>query len=74
MYYLAMVGAAFALALVTNTADATMLGGAKAVNDTAVETGIIEQVHGCHRRCVRGPRGRLHRHVGPFCRRVACPE
>ena len=36
-----------------------MLGGAKAVNDTAVETGIVEQVHGCHRRCVRGPRGRL---------------
>jgi hypothetical protein len=33
--------------------------------------GIVHEVHGCHSACALGPYG-WHRHVGPFCERVAC--
>jgi hypothetical protein len=32
---------------------------------------LVEKVWGCHRSCEAGPGG-WHRHVGPFCVRVAC--
>jgi hypothetical protein len=43
--------------------------GVKGV-DTNGDT-LVEKVWGCHRSCEAGPGG-WHRHVGPYCVRVAC--
>ena len=32
---------------------------------------LVQKVWGCHRSCEAGPGG-WHRHVGPYCARVAC--
>jgi hypothetical protein len=42
------------------------------VNDIAsADASLVHKVHACHRSCELGPGG-WHRHVGPFCRRIAC--
>jgi hypothetical protein len=39
--------------------------------ETGGNDGLLHKVHGCHRSCELGPAG-WHRHVGPYCARVAC--
>lgn len=53
-------------------------GAAGLKADAAGTSRFIEQVHGCNRTCQRGPVPewagviRWHRHVGDFCRPIAC--
>ena len=53
------LGSAFA-------ASAVGLNGIGAAGD-----GLVHKAHFCHRSCELGPAG-WHRHVGPYCVRVAC--
>ncbi len=51
--------------------SATAAPFSKAVGPVSVldRSNLIHKIHGCHRNALIGPRtGRLHRHVGRFCR------
>jgi hypothetical protein len=43
------------------------------VRDAVVseDNSLVHKTHGCHRSCELGPAG-WHRHIGPYCVRVAC--
>jgi hypothetical protein len=61
---------AIVLSLGLGTALAAPAGG---VHDTGPDgaASLVLKVHGCHRSCEAGLAG-WHRHVGPYCARVAC--
>lgn len=40
--------------------------------EAGIGTSLVEKVHGCHRERELGGAG-WHRHVGPYCRRIAVP-
>jgi hypothetical protein len=61
---------AVVLALGVGSALAAPAGSLKGIGGSATES-LVEKTHGCHRSCERGPAG-WHRHVGPYCARVAC--
>ena len=61
---------AIVLAMGIGSALANPAGGLRDIGKTGVES-LVEKTYGCHRSCERGPAG-WHRHVGPFCVRVAC--
>ncbi|HWE18768.1 MAG TPA: hypothetical protein VG758_16540 [Hyphomicrobiaceae bacterium] len=58
---------AMVLALGVGSAFAAPTG----VKDVGGTDSLVVKVHGCHRSCELGPAG-WHRHVGPYCARVAC--
>jgi hypothetical protein len=60
---------ALVLALGPGSAMAAPGAGVRDVGATG-ET-LVQKVWGCHRSCESGPSG-WHRHVGPYCVRVAC--
>ncbi|HEY7551743.1 MAG TPA: hypothetical protein VH913_19765 [Hyphomicrobiaceae bacterium] len=45
--------------------------GAGVTDIGAADGSLVHKVWGCHRSCEAGGAG-WHRHVGPFCVRVAC--
>jgi hypothetical protein len=61
---------AVVLALGIGSASAAPAGSLKGIGATGAE-GLVHKAWGCHRSCESGPRG-WHRHVGPYCVRVAC--
>jgi hypothetical protein len=58
---------AMVLALGVGSAFAAPTG----VKDVGGTDSLVVKVLGCHRSCELGPAG-WHRHVGPYCARVAC--
>jgi hypothetical protein len=64
----AITGIALAASIWAAPASAGTLG---ALKDAGAADGLVHKVWGCHRSCELGPRG-WHRHVGPYCARVAC--
>jgi hypothetical protein len=53
-------------------AGGALAAPAVGVKDIATgDASLLHKVHGCHRSCELGGAG-WHRHVGPYCRRVAC--
>jgi hypothetical protein len=76
---LAIIGGAVAFGLVTGVAKATPpIGAANAIKSATPTSNMILQVDGCNRYCKRGevPEWggvvRWHRHVGQFCKPIAC--
>lgn len=61
---------AIVLALGIGSALASPAGGLKGIAPTETDS-LVLKTHGCHRSCELGPAG-WHRHVGPYCARVAC--
>ena len=61
---------AIILALGIGSALGAPAGGAKGVGVSEQES-LVHKAHFCHRSCELGPAG-WHRHVGPYCVRVAC--
>jgi hypothetical protein len=61
---------AIVLSLGMAPALAAPAGGVPDTGRTGAES-LVLKVHGCHRSCELGPAG-WHRHVGPYCARVAC--
>ena len=61
---------AVVLALGIGSALAAPAGSLKSIGGSEAE-GLVHKAWGCHRSCELGPRG-WHRHVGPYCARVAC--
>ena len=43
-----------------------------AVRDVGMPDGMVEKAAGCHRSCEWGPVLGWHRHVGGYCRPIAC--
>jgi hypothetical protein len=64
----ALAGVALAAGVWAAPASANSLG---ALKDAGADDSIVHKTHGCHRSCELGPAG-WHRHVGPYCARVAC--
>jgi len=63
-----LAGLTLAVGLWAAPASANPLGTLK---DAGGADGLVYKTHGCHRSCELGPAG-WHRHVGPYCVRVAC--
>jgi hypothetical protein len=64
-----IAGAALAAGLwAAAPASAAPLGTLK---DAGATENLVHKTWGCHRSCELGPAG-WHRHVGPYCARVAC--
>jgi hypothetical protein len=47
------------------------LAAPSSVKDIGGAESLVLKTHACHRSCELGPAG-WHRHVGPYCARVAC--
>jgi hypothetical protein len=62
---------ALVLALGIGSALAAPAGSLKDIGATVEGGGLVHKTWGCHRSCESGPAG-WHRHVGPYCTRVAC--
>jgi hypothetical protein len=66
------LGAVTAIVLAAGVwAASASASGLGALKDVAANEGLVHKVWGCHRSCEVGPAG-WHRHVGPYCVRVAC--
>jgi hypothetical protein len=61
---------AMVLILGIGSALAAPGGDLRSIAATEAES-LVQKVWGCHRSCEAGPAG-WHRHVGPYCVRVAC--
>jgi hypothetical protein len=64
----AVTGIALAASIWAAPASAGSLGALRAAGGAE---SLVHKTWGCHRSCERGPGG-WHRHVGPYCQRVAC--
>jgi hypothetical protein len=60
-----------ALVVALGVGSALAAPGAGTAGIAAGGDGLVHKAHACHRSCELGPAG-WHRHVGPFCERVAC--
>jgi hypothetical protein len=69
-YILPAIGG-IALAASIWAAPVSAAGPIGALKDAAAADSLVHKVWGCHRSCELGPGG-WHRHVGPYCVRVAC--
>jgi len=64
----AIAGITLAAGIWAAPASAGALGDLK---ESAADNNLVHKTWGCHRSCEDGPGG-WHRHVGPYCVRVAC--
>lgn len=69
---LTVLGMLMAAGIMISNVNAAPVGGG--LQGLGADMALIEKVHGCHRHCAPGPSGRVHRHVGPYCERVACGQ
>jgi hypothetical protein len=60
-----------ALALVARDAAASAAPAA-AIRSIVMPDSLVQEAHGCHLSCEWGLVLKWHRHVGPFCRPIAC--